>query len=188
MVTSAFARPTSSRRTMSPRVVAVLAALAVLLLAGVGPASAHEPIEEPVVLAPPTTLPGPDTSIASQAAGSHASSAMPWPMLMMVIVGAAALLVPRRAPRLVVAALAVVLTVFGVESALHSVHHVFDNSAVACPTASIAAHLNGTTIEGPAVEVPVLPLGATLAAPDPGISPLSPFDPPHGRAPPSALV
>src|SRR5881628_2928250 len=148
MVTSAFARPTASRRTMSPRVVAVLAALAVLLLGGVGPASAHEPLEEPVVLAP-TTLPGPDTSIASQAAGSHASSAMPWPILMMVIVGSVAL-IPRRAPRLVVAALAVVLTVFGVESALHSVHHVFDNnSAVACPTASIAAHLNGTTIEGP---------------------------------------
>jgi len=173
---------------MSPRVVAVLAALAVLLLGGVGPASAHEPLEDPVVLAPQTTLPGPDTSIASQAAGSHASSAMPWPMLMMVIVGSVAL-VPRRAPRLVVAALAVVLTVFGVESALHSVHHVFDNnSAVACPTASIAAHLNGTTIEGPTVEIPMLPVGATLAAPDPGISPLSPFDPPHGRAPPSALV
>ncbi len=184
---SAFARPTSSRRTMSLRVVAGLAALAVLLLGGVGPASAHEPIEEPVVLAPQTTSPGSDTSIASQAAGSHASSAMSWPILVMVIVGSAAL-VPRRAPRLVVAALAVVLTVFGVESALHSVHHVFDNSAVACPTASIAAHLNGTTIEGPAVEVPMLPVGATLAAPDPGISPLSPFDPPHGRAPPSALV
>jgi len=173
---------------MSPRVVAVLAALAVLLLGGVGPASAHEPLEDPVVLAPQTTLPGPDTSIASQAAGSHASSAMPWPMLMTVIVGSAALLVPRRAPRLVVAALAVVLTVFGVESALHSVHHVFDNSAVACPTASIAAHLNGTTIEGPTVEIPMLPVGSTLTAPDPGISPLSPFDPPHGRAPPSALV
>jgi len=187
MVTPAFARPTSSRRTMSPRVVAVLAALAVLLLGGVGPASAHEPVEEPAVLAPQTTSPGTDTSIASQAAGSHASSAMPWPMLMMVIVGSVAL-VPRRAPRLVVAALAVVLTVFGVESALHSVHHVFDNSAVACPTASIAAHLNGTTIEGPTVEIPMLPVSATLAAPDPGISPLSPFDPPHGRAPPSALV
>src|SRR3989442_13436679 len=120
MVTSAFARPTSSRRTMSPRVVAVLAALAVLLLAGVGPASAQEPIEEPVVLAPPTTLPVPDTSIASQAAGAHASSAMPLPMLMMGIVGAAALLVPPRAPRLDGAALAVVLTVFGVEAALHS--------------------------------------------------------------------
>src|SRR6266508_1471875 len=91
MVTSAFARPTSSRRTMSLQVVAVLAALAVLLLGGVGPASAHEPIEEPVVLAPQTTSPGPDTSIASQAAGSHASSAMPWPILMMVIVGSAAL-------------------------------------------------------------------------------------------------
>ena len=187
MVTSAFARPTSSRRATSLRVVAVLAALAVLLLGGVGPASAHEPIEEPVVLAPQTTSPGPDTSIASQAAGSHGPATMPWPILMMVIVGSAAL-ARRRAPRLVVAALAVVLTVFGVESALHSVHHVFDNSAVACPTASIAAHLNGTTIEGPAVEVPKLPVGATLAAPDPGISPLSPFDPPHGRAPPSALV
>ena len=187
MVTSAFARPTSSRRATSLRVVAVLAALAVLLLGGVGPASAHEPIEEPVVLAPQTTSPGPDTSVASQAADSHASSAMPWPILMMVIVGSAAL-ASRRAPRLIVAALIVVLTVFGVESALHSVHHVFDNSAVACPTASIAAHLNGTTIEGPAVEVPMLPVGAMLAAPEPGISPLSPFDPPHGRAPPSALV
>ena len=186
MVTSAFARPTSSRRATSLRVVAVLAALAVLLLGGVGPASAHEPIEEPVVLAPQTTSPGPDTSIASQAAGS-ASSAMPWPILMMLIVGSAAL-ARRRAPRFVVAALVVVLTVFGVESALHSVHHVFDDPAVACPTASIAAHLNGTTIEGPAVEAPTLPVGATLAAPEPGISPLSPFDPPHGRAPPSALV
>jgi len=112
---------------------------------------------------------------------------MPWPILMMVIVGSAAL-ARRRAPRLIVAALIVVLTVFGVESALHSVHHAFDDRAVACPTASIAAHLDSTTIEGPAVEVPMLPMGATLAAPDPGISPLSPFDPPHGRAPPSALV
>src|SRR6266542_3818878 len=153
MVTSAFARPTSSRRTMSLRVVAVLAALAVLLLGGVGPASAHEPIEEPVVLAPQTTSPGPDTSIASQAAGSHASSAMPWPILMMVIVGSAAL-APRRAPRLVVAALIVVLTVFGVESALHSVHHVFDNAAAACPPASPAPPLTGRATPAPVEQRP----------------------------------
>jgi hypothetical protein len=187
MVPWAVGRPTSPRRAMRLGVVALLAALAVLLLGGVGPASAHKPLEESFVLAPPTTLPVSDTSVASEAAGSYESPAMFWPIALMVFVGSAAL-ARRRAQRLVVPALVAVLTVFGVESAQHSVHHVFDGAAVACPIASIAGHLNGTTIEGLAVEAPMLLVGAILATPDPGISPLSPFGPPHGRAPPSALV
>ena len=185
--------PTLSRRAFFDRVLgmfrvaALLAVLAAVLLGGVVPAGAHpRPVELLASAAPPTVAVS-DVSSVLHAAGGLEESAMFWPIVLAVFLGSA-VLAGRRSPRLVVVALVVVLAAFGVETAVHSVHHAFDDGAVACPAASIAEHLDGTTIDGLAVDVPRLYLGTISAASGPDISPLSSLDPPHGRAPPSALV
>ena len=172
---------------MSRVATGLIATLAVLLIGGMSPAGAHQPSVESLVLAP---LPGPavlERFEVLHAAGARASNEISWPLALAIIFAAAAL-VRGRARRLVAAALIVILVVFAVESAQHSVHHGPNDQPAACPTALVAAHLSGTTVEALTLDAPILPVGARLDAPDPRISPLSSFDPQYGRAPPSALV
>ena len=117
----------------------------------------------------------------------HMPSESIWPFVLALasIIGA---LARRRSRRVAAAALAVVLVVFAVESAQHTVHHAFNDRTVACPTALIATHLNGTTVEGLAVDAPILLVGARLDSPYQRVSPLGSFALQHGRAPPSALA
>jgi hypothetical protein len=155
--------------------VAVIATLAVLLAGGMSPAGAHQRSAESVMPAPqpgPAALDGFDFSWSFALAVAFAGTAI----------------ARRCSRRLVVAALVVVLVVFAVESAQHSVHHVFDDQPAACPTALVAAQLSGELVETVALEAPNLLVGSRLDPLDPCVSPLASADPKYGRAPPSALV
>ena len=172
------------------RVATVLiATLAVLLVGGMSPTGAHERRLESASVTP-APLPGPVALEGFEllpAPGSQDSRQVLWPVGLALVLVAVAL-AHRPSRRLFVAALAIVLVVFAVESALHSVHHTFDDQPVACPTALLAAQLSGAIVETPALEVPIAVVAARLDAPDPSVSSLCPLDPQHGRAPPSALV
>ena len=167
------------------RVVALTATLAVLLLGGAGTVGAHPELAESLGLASSPAVPGGLDEL--RAAGAYDSTAIAWPFVLALasIIG---VLARRRSRRVAAAALAVVLVVFAVESAQHTVHHAFNDRPVACPTALIATHLNGTTVEGLAVDAPILLVGARLDSPDQRVSPLGSFALQHGRAPPSALA
>jgi disulfide bond formation protein DsbB len=94
----------------------------------------------------------------------------------------------RRARQLVAAGLVLLLAVFGVEAAVHSVHHALGSDPVACPTASMAAHLDGTETVSPTVDLPVHQVGAVAATSDPRVASLRSLDASHPRAPPAPLV
>ena len=168
------------------RVAALTVALAVLLLGGAGSVFAHPRVVEPLVAAPLPTSAA-DTSTALRAAGALESFETSWAIVLAVFLGSAVLVRPRSL-RIAAAGLVVLLSVFAVETALHSVHHGLHDGPVACPTASIAAQICGTTIDALTLEAPLAPAGLLRVAPGRGLSSLRPLDPPHGRAPPSALV
>jgi hypothetical protein len=59
---------------------------------------------------------------------------------------------------------------------------------VACPTASIAGHLDGTTVVVLALDEPIHRIGAIAAPSDPLLGSVRPLDPSQPRAPPAPLV
>jgi hypothetical protein len=79
--------------------------------------------------------------------------------------------------------------VFGLISAVHSVHHVLDGDADArhCPVAFAAQHVDGNSAEPPSAEVPILisERAEPTAVCTPHPTPM--FRPDEGRAPPPAL-
>jgi hypothetical protein len=165
----------------------LIATLAVLLVGGMSPAGAHQPSVESLVIAP---LPGPEVLErfeVLQATGGQASTEVHW-LFALAVVFAVATLARGRARRLVAIGLVVVLVVFAVESAKHSVHHAPTDQPAACPTALVAAHLNGATVDTLTLEAPIVLIGARLDTLDPRVSSLRSLDPKYGRAPPSALV
>jgi hypothetical protein len=167
--------------------VALIATLAVLLTGGMSPAGAHQRSVESVT---PTPLSGPaalDGFEVRQAVGAQDSTEVSWPFAL-AIAFAVTVIARRRSRKLVVVALVVVLAVFAVESARHSVHHGLNEQPAACPTALVAAHLSGAPVEALTLEVPILMIGTRLDPLDPRVSPLASADPKYGRAPPSALV
>jgi hypothetical protein len=94
-----------------------------------------DPVPPPAeVEAPPSTTPGPTGA---------------WPWIPAGVIGlaggAAAWRRPRHAPAV---GLALLLTVFAFENALHSVHHGFDaKQSTDCPVAAAAAHLAALSAE-----------------------------------------
>lgn len=160
--------------------------MALLLLVAV-PAGAHT--SAPAIAAPSSVAPAAVAPAAPAAIGAAAPAAdLPlWPWL------ALAALVPalarRRAAKLLVTAVALLLVVFGAESALHSVHHgVAGERTALCPVASAAAHVAGTDVETVAVAAPAPALEPALEESDPLASKLRRLGPHQGRAPPSALA
>jgi hypothetical protein len=106
-----------------------------------------------------------------------------------VIAVAASLALGRRRARAVIAAaLVVLIAVLAVEVAVHSVHHSLGSDPVACPTASVAAHLDGTTVAALALDEPVSVVGAAAVRPEPLLASLRSLDPSQPRAPPLALA
>jgi disulfide bond formation protein DsbB len=115
------------------------------------------------------------------------STGFPWPIVLIALLAAAAL-ARRRSRRIVAAALTVLLAIMTVEAAVHSVHHVADNAPVACPTASIAAHLDGTTVTALALDEPIHRVDALTARTEPLLVSLRSLDASNPRAPPAPLV
>ena len=166
------------------RVVAMLVLAASVLIAG--PADAHVgPIERSAFEAP--ELPARAAASASQLLAAGDATGVPWPVVLVTLLAAAALAV-RRSRRVVAVALTVLLAIMAVEAAVHSVHHGTGAGPVACPTASIAAHLDGTTVAVLALDEPVHRVGALTALTEPLLASLRSLDASNPRAPPSPLV
>ena len=167
------------------RVLALLAVAAVALVAG--PVDAHVGVAERTAfeaLEPLAPVAAPTPShflIAGDAAG------FPWPLVLMALL-AGATLARRRSRRLVAAGLVLLLAILAVEAAVHSVHHTLGREPVACPTASVAAHLVGTTVAAPALDQPIHRVGAAAVASDPLLASLRTLDASHSRAPPAPLA
>jgi len=167
------------------RVLAISAVAAFLLAPG--PVGAHVGSIEPAVLEAPAPLtPSETTNLHHVLVAGHATD-LPWPIALMALLAAAAL-TRRRSRRLVAAVLALLIAILGVEAAVHSVHHALGGDPVACPTASIAAHLHGTTVVALAAEEPIKQVGAVATPSDQLIASFRPLDPSQPRAPPFPLV
>lgn len=161
--------------TRLPRAAAFGVGLAILAIAP-SVARAHDVVEV-VSAAVPIELP------------AHALSAAPTPpalpgaiVLALVVLFALASLRPRRALGL---ALALVLSAFAFENALHSVHHLDDRQAAThCTIAVTGAQLHGTAVDTVAFERRMAP-AFNMAAPSDVRAPAAPtlmtF---FGRAPP----
>ena len=150
-----------------------------LLLLVPAPAGAHT--SAPVISAPSPVAP------AAIGAAAPAADLPLWPWLALAALVPA--LVRRRAAKLLVTALALLLVVFGAESALHSVHHgVAGERTALCPVASAAAHVAGTDVETVAVAAPAPATEPAVEETDPLASTLRQLGPHQGRAPPSALA
>jgi disulfide bond formation protein DsbB len=167
------------------RVLAIIGVAASLLASGL--AEAHVGgVERAVFEAPPTPVP-------SEAGAQHHvlvagdAADVPWPIALTVLLAAAAL-ARRRSRGLVAAVLVLLVAIFGVEATVHSVHHALGDDPVACPTASIAAHLNGTTVVALALDEPIQQVGAATTQPGPLLASLRSLDPSQPRAPPSPIV
>jgi disulfide bond formation protein DsbB len=167
------------------RVLAIIALAASLLAAG--PAAAHVGGGERAVLqASPRPAPAEPLGLESVLRSDGRPDAA-WPIALVALL-AAACLAQHRSRRLVMSVLVVLVAVSGVEAAVHSVHHASDGNPVACPTASFAAHVDGTTAAALALDVPVYLVGAVAAPSGPRPASLRSLDPSQPRAPPAPLV
>ncbi len=167
------------------RVLAILSLAASILASA--PADAHVgSVERAAFEAPELTTvaeaPGPTQFLI---AGD--STDFPWPAAVMALLAAAAL-VRRRSRGLVAAILILLVAVLGVEAAVHSVHHTLGGQPEACPIASVAAHLNGTTVVALTLDEPVHPVGTAAVPSDPLLAAFRSLDPSQPRAPPFALA
>ncbi len=167
------------------RILAILALAASILAAG--PAYAHVGSAERAVFE------APELPLSSEAAGptqllvAGDRTDFPWPIVLIALLAAASL-VRGRSRRLVAAVLILLIAVLGAEAAVHSVHHAHGGQPVACPTASIAAHLDGTTVVALALDEPVQRVGTAAIPSDPILASLRSLDPSQPRAPPFALA
>jgi len=167
------------------RVLAMLAVAAFVLVSG--PADAHVGGPERTAFEAPE-LPVPfEASAPAHFRAADGPAVVPWPIAVVAFLAAAAL-ARRRSRRLVAAVLALLLAILGVEAAVHSVHHALGAEPEACPTASMAAHLDGTTVVAPALDQPIHRVGAVAPTSDPLLAPLHSLDASHPRAPPARIA
>jgi hypothetical protein len=167
------------------RVLAMLALAAFVLAAG--PADAHVGSAERAVFEAPELPAVSEASGPTQLLVAGRSTDLPWPIALIVLL-AAATLTRRRSRGLVAAVLVLLIAILGVEAAVHSVHHAAGGQPVACPTASVAAHLDGTTVVALTLDEPVHPVGTAAVLSGPLRDSLRSLDPSQPRAPPFALA
>lgn len=171
------------------RTIALIGALlaAVALLAAAGPAMAHSsaPIVEPapqspaVPTAPATPSPDPVAAAPADSAGFT-----PWIAAGALVLAGVAL--RRRTRRILVLCLALLLTLFAFENALHSVHHGLDpKQADACTIAAASAHLSAVAVDAIAEASIVLAAAGHAAEPDLSTLLARRLGPDQGRAPPA---
>jgi hypothetical protein len=173
------------------RRVALVQALAVaLLLLVAGGAGAHTSapmLSAPVVASSVTAAFAEVMPPASIAAATPRADTTLWPWL--ALLALVPVLGRRRAPRLLAAALVLVLVVFAAESAVHSVHHgIAGDGTAVCPVASAAAHVAGSDLEAVAAPAPAPAAGPALTESGPLSTTPRPLGQHQGRAPPSALA
>jgi hypothetical protein len=92
---------------------------------------------------------------------------------------------PRLA-RALVLGIALVVALFAVESAAHSVHHLLQepDEASACPVAAASSHLAATSVELVGVELPPSPRLDLVVDVQPSEPTVHLLRPDQGRAPP----
>src|SRR5262245_61576415 len=176
----------------SARVVARLTSptLLICVLLLVCPAWAHDaaPSRPPQVALSLQGLPSsPSPAPAPQAiASAHGSpeAVGPWSLLLLTSI---AILAARTRPRrLVAGVLVVVLVVFSVETAVHSVHHLgAREEASRCEVASIAGHLSAVPAEAVVCDLTLSAVGSAPPAEPPVPAQRLPYSPNRGRAPPA---
>jgi hypothetical protein len=94
----------------------------------------------------------------------------------------------RRRRATIVVALALLVGLFGLESAIHSVHHLSDPQAAAsCALFSASQHTQSDDVPTPATGVPTWTSGPSLARDLRAVVPLPAFSAHDGRAPPVLL-
>jgi len=170
----------------------VLTVLAGALLPGPVPALAHvRPAAVAVATAPALVDPVPAVPLgltavadASRIVAAPAASALP--VALALALATALVLARRRLRPALVAGLTLVLALFALEQAVHSVHHLDDpHAATRCAVASVGTQLDGTTVEAPAVEIGTV--SGEYRAHAEAVAPAArPLRPDAGRAPPAA--
>ena len=160
---------------------------AVALLAATGPAMAHssasiiEPVASTAKASIPSVTPSPVPVVA---AAADSSGFTPWIAAGALVLAGVAL--RRRPHRTLVLCLALLLTLFAFENALHSVHHGLDpKQADACTIAAASAHLSAVAVDGIVATSIVLVAAGHAAEPDPSTLPARWLGPDQGRAPPA---
>lgn len=160
---------------------------AVALLAATGPAMAHssasiiEPAPRTAEVSIPPVTPSPAPTLAAAADSSGFTS---WIAAGGLVLAGVAL--RRRPRRTLVLCLALLLTLFAFENALHSVHHGLDpKQADACTIAAASAHLSAVAVDGIVATSIVLVAAGHAAEPDPSTLPARWLGPDQGRAPPA---
>jgi hypothetical protein len=167
---------------------------AVALLAAAGPAMAHSsaPIIEPVPQTPEAaSAPGAPSPAPAVTAPADSAGFMPgltaWIAAGALVVAGVAL--RRRPRRILVLCLALLLTLFAFENALHSVHHGLDpKQADACTIAAASAHLSAVAVDGIVETSLVLAAAGHAAEPDPSTLSARWLGPDQGRAPPASAA
>ncbi len=166
----------------------MLALMVVALLGAMlsPPAEAHRGVRADVVegLAPPSLLP-----IAAEEPSRLAWSAAPaapipaWPFVaLLVALGLAGARAPRRALAL---ALVVVVSIFALESGVHSVHHMTDvDRGESCAVASASQHIAGTEVDV-SLSAESLPAARQVATLGVFVERSRIIGPAQGRAPPA---
>jgi hypothetical protein len=160
---------------------------AVALLAATGPAMAHssasiiEPVASTAKASIPSVTPSPVPVVA---AAADSSGFTPWIAAGALVLAGVAL--RRRPHRTLVLCLALLLTLFAFENALHSVHHGLDpKQADACTIAAASAHLSAVAVDGIVATSLVLAAAGHATEPDPSTLPARWLGPDQGRAPPA---
>ena len=165
------------------RGLAILAATVFVLAAG--PVDAHVGGAERAALEAPELLPTSAPAGPAQLFAAGDGIDFPWPLAVIAALAAASLIRPRSR-RLVAVVLVLLIAILSVEAVVHSVPHA--GQPVACPTASIAAHLHGTTVMAPALDQPLHLIGAATVEVDRRLISFRSLDPSQPRAPPFALA
>ncbi len=165
---------------------AALVVASVVLLAGILPPSAaahtlksasHGPGHGPAA--------GLHAALSESAASNPAHSG--WVLLtVLVLAGFGLDLLRRHAKEAAMLALALVIGLFAVEAAVHSVHHLSEPDAAArCLVLSVSQHLEGTCLELPTVAVPAPTQHPVRVDDVPSIARSERFRSDAGRAPPT---
>jgi len=113
-----------------------------------------------------------------------------WHVLAALALCALGMIAVRRfLKRAAILSLAVTLGVFALEAAVHSAHHLSDaDGAARCMVLSASQHVDGTSLELPAVAAPALAPHAVLLDEGPSEPRSARFRVDAGRAPPSPSV
>ena len=127
---------------------------------------------------------------AYASAGAHHPAHDHWPPISAALVtvalgGAALAAAAYRSRRALFLALALLVAVFGLESAVHSFHHLSDpHGAASCAISAASQHLSGDCSPVQGQEAPTLAAQPSPPVDDGGLRPDLPHSVKKGRAPP----